>query len=121
MAITYTLQTHGDLLHVETSGTDENLAGVKSYGAAIIQAAVQGACRRVLCDETGSDRKSGTVDTFEAAQFIAAQAPRIAQIAIVCKTADFRDASFWETVAVNRGLRVKAFQTLDAANKWLEI
>lgn len=120
MSIEYQMQVQGDLLLVETSGADDNLDEVKNYGMAVIRAALEGKCRRILCDELNLEYRLGTVDTFESAQFIASQAPHVAKIAIVCSLQSSADAAFWETVAVNRGLSVCMFHDRAEAAKWLE-
>ncbi len=86
---------------------------------AIIRAAISSGCTRILCDETELEYALGTIDTFESAKFISEHAPRIAKVAIVCMAEKFCDASFWETLAVNRGLSVKVFQDLHKAEEWM--
>lgn len=120
MAIKYILKPEGNLLTVKTSGFDESLQEVEQYGLAIIEACNDGNFSRVLCDETDLEYRLGTFDTFQSAAFLADQAPRIGKAAIVCNEAFFRDAHFWETVAVNRGLSVRVFKNADDARHWLD-
>lgn len=42
------------------------------------------------------------------------------KVAVVCNEKFVADARFWENVAVNRGLRVRMFKSLDAAQTWLD-
>lgn len=62
----------------------------------------------------------GTFDTYESARLIVEAAPKIAQVAIVCKDDDFKDAQFWETVASNRGLHIRVFKDPTSAEEWLQ-
>lgn len=119
MAITYHIQVEGDLLRVTASGFDESLVEVLEYGQAVLAAAITHQCPRVLCDERALEYRLSTLDTYELADVIAGLAPKVARIAVVCDPEGVADADFFENVAVNRGLMVKAFKTLDAAQDWL--
>ena len=119
MAISYSMSVNVDLLTVKAEGVDDSLEEVREYGKAIVEACRANRCVRVLCDETDLEYRLGTMDTFESAAFIAEHAPHVARVAIVCGPDQFADASFWETVAVNRGLTVRAFEDVDAAEAWL--
>jgi hypothetical protein len=61
----------------------------------------------------------GIGDTYEAAKTISEQAPHVAKVAIVCNPEQYKDASFWETVVVNRGLQARACRTIEDAKFWL--
>ena len=119
MAIRFSVSVKGDLLTVKAAGVDDSLEDVQGYGKAIVEACHAAGCVRVLCDETDLEYRLGTMDTFESAAFIAEHAPHVARVAIVCGPDQFADASFWETVAVNRGLSVRAFEDVAAAEDWL--
>ncbi|MCC7492060.1 MAG: hypothetical protein IT204_06945 [Fimbriimonadaceae bacterium] len=119
MAIRHRVEVAGDLLLVTASGYDESLAEVQAYGLAVIEAALAHGCRRVLCDERQLEYRLGTVDTYQAAAFLAEQAPALGRAALVCAPECAPDAAFWETVAVNRGLQVRAFQSLTDAQAWI--
>lgn len=119
MSITYSFHTEGETLFVEASGRDESLEEVQAYGLAVIEQALQHQSLRILCDERQLVYQLTTMDTFAAAAFIATRAPHIARIALVCAPQFFADASFWENVAVNRGLSVCAFKDMDRARAWL--
>lgn len=121
MAITYSMSAQGSLLRVKASGTDENLQEVTAYGEAIIQSALAHNCTRILCDETELVYALGTFDTFRAAEHIAKVAPKVAKIALICHPDYLADAKFWENVAVNRGLRVRMFLSLDKAEQWMAL
>jgi len=119
MSIQYVFNDDFPLLRVKASGKDDDLEDVQNYGIAIIQSAVSSGCTLVLCDETDLEYTLGTFDTYQAATFLAEHAPKISKTAIVCKLQHMSDAAFWETVAVNRGLQVKVFKSLQEAEGWL--
>ncbi len=119
MAIDYSFTHEDNLLVVQASGFDESLAQVQNYGLAIIQACLEGGYTRVLCDETGLEYRLGTLDTFEAAEFIAGQAARVGKIAVVCNAQAIGDAAFWEDVVVNRDLTARVFNDVEVARRWL--
>lgn len=119
MAISYTTRIEGDLLNVEAVGHVETLAEIQGYSLAVIEAARNGSCTRVLCDERELAGTLRTLDAYEAAKFIADQAPSVGRAAVVCGEAALGDRKFWETVAVNRGVALRAFADIDTARAWL--
>jgi hypothetical protein len=119
MNIRYTFQSEGHTLTVQASGHDESLDEVQAYGQAVVDEAVRSRCARVLCDERALEYRLGTLDIYDAAAFVAERAPRLARVAIVCDARFGKDASFWQNVAVNRGLSVRMFQDLPSARQWL--
>lgn len=120
MSIHYTTKTEGDLLEVVASGCDDSLSEVNAYGGAIVAAAVQAHARRVLCNELDLTYKLNTIDLYDSAKFIAATAPHVARIAIVCRPDFAEDIQFWENTVVNQGLSMKGFHDLDKARAWLD-
>lgn len=120
MTIEYQIVPEGSLLRVTASGRDDNLEEVKNYGMAIIDAALTNHCTRVLCDESQLEYRLSTIENYESAEFIARKAPHVGKVAIVYNPTYLKDARFWETVAVNRGLTVCFFKTLEEAEAWLE-
>lgn len=119
MAIQYEFRRVNDILWVQATGFDENLEDVKKYGLAIIEEALAGNFRMVLCDERSLEYRLGIFDTFTAGAFIVEAAPRVAKVAIVCNARNISDASFWETVVINRGLEARVFKEIEAAQAWL--
>jgi hypothetical protein len=120
MSIQYSLKTEGDLLTVKTSGFDESLQEVEQYGMAIIEACLAGNHSQVLCDESELEYRLSTLDTYRSAEYLAAQVPRLARVALVCNEKFIKDAHFWETVAVNRGMMIRVFKNVESARHWLE-
>lgn len=119
MSINYTFSNDEPILRVVASGMDDNLEQVMGYGMAVMAAAIQSGCSRVLCNELELEYKLGTFDTFESARLISENAPSIARVAIVCNAKNIKDALFWETVASNRGLLVRVFRNIPEAEEWL--
>lgn len=120
VAIDFRTWAEGETLVVHASGFDESLAEVQAYAMAIIEAAVSGGLTRVVCDERDLEYRLKAVDTFKAAEFIAEYAPRVAKVALVCNPKGLGDATFWETVAVNRGVTVRVFRERSLADRWLD-
>ena len=120
MSINYSIEVEDDLLRVTASGVDDNLEQVQEYGMAVIGAAIEYRVSKILCNEKDLKYLLGTFDTYESARLIAEAAPKIAQVAIVCKDDDYKDAQFWETVASNRGLHIRVFKDLATAEEWLK-
>jgi len=86
MAIQYSTETEGSLLRVKSAGFDENLAEVRQYSMAILEAALANNSTRILCDETELEYKLGIIDTFELARAMSELAPKVFKIAIVFLT-----------------------------------
>jgi len=120
MSILFRMSVTGQRLLVTASGEDDSPAQVLEYGLAVIEAAIQHQVRQVLCDERNLTYRIGTVDTYLVAEKIAEAAPKVGRVALVCNAAGKTDAKFWENVAVNRGLIVRVFQSMDEAVGWLD-
>jgi hypothetical protein len=119
MAISYSFEVQDQLLRVKAKGKDDNLEQVEEYGMAVIAAALSSGCIRILCDESELEYTLGTIDNYESAKFISENSPHVVRVALVCKPEQYEDASFWETVAVNRGLVVRFFKSISEAEDWL--
>jgi len=88
-------------------------------GFAVTYAAEHG-CRRFLFDLRDAEIVGGTMETFSAATPEGDLARSLRSV----KTAFVRpklseDDRFFETVAVNRGFRLRAFETMERARTWL--
>ena len=119
MVITFNTRMEDGILVIESSGFDESLKEVLDYGMAVYQTAIMNKCNRILCDETKLEYRLNTLETFKSAEFISESVPSLARVALVCKPENINDASFWETVAVNRGLQVRVFTDSEKARKWV--
>jgi hypothetical protein len=119
MSIQYTTRVDGEILFVYASGFDESLDDVQGYGLGIISASEGSGVTRVFCDETALEYRLGTIDTFQAGEFISNNVPAVAKVAIVCNPGFISDASFFEDVVVNRGLTLRVFTDSEVAMHWL--
>ncbi len=123
MPIATTPDTVADGLFIQAVDRDDELASVKAYGMAVIAAAAAASAAgisRDLCDESECAYAPRILGTFDSAKSIAAAAPHVARVAIVCSAKQAGDAGFWETVALNHSLLVKMFIPCDEAKRWRE-
>jgi len=120
MSITYQSKVEDGILIITTTGRDDNVNQVIEYGRSITQLAVNSGVIRILCDERNLEYAIGTLDIFVAAKKIAEEVPKLAYIAIVCQPRFLKDGKFWETVAVNRGLRVHIGTDIRRAEDWIK-
>jgi len=121
MAITTEFEFREGILYVKASGQDESVDDVIGYGQAVIEQAVRHQASRILADETALVYRIGTFDLFASAKVLAENTPHITQSALVVNPDQVKDAQFFETVAVNRGLDVRMFTDIDQARKWLRV
>ncbi|GAP16722.1 hypothetical protein [Levilinea saccharolytica] len=119
MTIHYSFHMQSDYLLVKAWGADENLEEVKRYGEAVIQAAVQHNCPRILCDELELVYRLEVAETFFSAEHISKLVPSLHRVAIVTQASQLEVGKFWEDVAVNRGLYVRMYTSLEEAKNWL--
>jgi hypothetical protein len=120
VTIQYEIALEDELLLVVASGFDESLKEVQGYGMAVIGAAVEHQVTRILCDERRLEDRLGTMDTFQAASYIAENARCVGRTAVVCDSSSMRDTRFWEDVSRNRGLQAAMFTDLAEARAWLD-
>ncbi|MBP1627295.1 MAG: hypothetical protein H6Q00_1770 [Holophagaceae bacterium] len=123
MPITCRFRAEGDLLIVEASGRDDGLEDVHRYGMAILAKAASLRTTRILCDERALDYDLDISATFESARLLAGalaqHVPGCARAALVPSPRYLSEARFWSTVAVHRGLTIRAFAELEDARAWL--
>ena len=119
MAIYITTEVDGIFLRVKAEGEDESLSDVMGYAGAVAEAASAGGCTRILCDERALVYRLGIGSTYEAAKQTAEQIPKDWQVAIVPRAEFRQEADFWQTVASNRGMHVRVFQSVEEAETWL--
>jgi uncharacterized Fe-S cluster-containing protein len=87
----------------------------------VIDSFAEHGCRRILLDLTKAEIKSGVISTYNTANpspDVATELRKFSFAAVYPEITD--DDRFFETVAVNRGLRVRAFDNADSAIEWLE-
>jgi len=123
MSISFHIRAEGDLLWVTASGRDGGLEDVQRYGMAVLEQAMRLGTTRILCDERDLEYDLDITETFDSARLladaIADQIPDCAKAALVCSPKFLSEARFWSTVAVHRGLTIRAFVNLDEAMAWL--
>jgi len=109
----------GDLLVITASGTAESLQDLLDYSTFVLKEIQRGSCARILLDVAQVEYRLGTMDVFKAAEFTARSASNVKRVALVYDPARIRDAKFWETVVVNRGMDASVFKNHTAARRWL--
>lgn len=119
MAIQVEHRIDDGVLRVTATGFDESLQQVEDYGQTVIAVAAAHDCTRIICDETGLKYTLSTINTYELAKFLSVAMPKVARVAIICSPQQAKDADFWETVAVNRGLQVRVFKDEASAEAWI--
>ncbi len=119
MSITTTIKHESGYLHVATTGEDESLEAVIAYGEEIYQEAMRVGTTKVLANEQKLVYKLGTFNTYELAAYWSHKIRGSAKIAIVANPDNMQDLQFFEDVAVNRGVRVRAFRSEEEAKAWL--
>ena len=106
-------------LHAIVTGRNspENVAG---YLQAAMQECLSRGCRRLLIEENLSGRRLETWDVFEIASRGSGRfASQLDAVAYVDLNAHGELMKFAETVAVNRGLPLSVFATVEEAERWL--
>jgi len=108
-------------IHVVVTG-DNTERDVLAYMDEVRQLCVQHSCWHVLIEESLSGPGLGITSVFDlashGAQMAREQFRAIAYVD-VNPSHDHDNMKFAETVAVNRGLRVRVFETVAAAERWL--
>ena len=95
--------------------------GQKKHAQEILKMATKHDCRCLLNDLRNATFEFSTIEIYEL--------PRILEIegidhswrrAVLVKEEQIKEVHFFETVAVNRGYRVKIFAELNEAMEWLK-
>jgi hypothetical protein len=106
-------------LHVIVTGTN-SWENVQSYLAEIMRECMARRSYRELIEERLEGPRLGTMDVYQIAADGADRAKGLFEaIAYVDVNAQGGQMKFAETVAVNRGLPVTVFASVDDARKWL--
>jgi hypothetical protein len=121
VAYRFAVDRRPEYLHVSVTG-ENTVANVRRILRDVLCACAEHGCARVLLEEHLTGPSLGTVDVFEiVAEGSHAAVSALEQMAYV-DTNPEHDASqleFIETVAVNRGIRVRVFATVAEAEAWL--
>lgn len=120
MSIDTRIELKVNYIYLRCSGTFEQNAVLELYGHAI-QIAVQEGRKAVLIDARDlAGEPPTTMERYEQGVLLAEHNSRGILIVVVGKEPIIDPNRFGETVAVNRGVRGKAFTDLDEAIAWLE-
>ncbi|MFZ5996822.1 MAG: hypothetical protein ACOYW7_04970 [Nitrospirota bacterium] len=76
-------------------------------------------CTRVLVDTTKVTAKLSIVEEYELTKELRYELPSSVSIALIVPQEGVTDGGFIENVAVNRGVRLRAFTEKDEALAWL--
>ena len=107
-------------LHFVVTGVNGRGA-VESYLREIAQVCLERNCRRMLIEERLEGPRLGTIDVFAIASGGASrEAARFEAIAFVDVNAEGSLMKFAEDVAANRAVPVKVFDSVAAAERWLD-
>jgi hypothetical protein len=119
MSYKLTLKQEPSYLHVIVTGLN-SWENVSSYLREILRECMARRVYRVLIEERLEGPRLGTMDVSQIASEGADRAKgQFEAIAYVDVSARGGQMSFAETVAVNRGLPVKVFASVNDARKWL--
>ena len=113
------LISHNTYLHAIITGRNSRET-VKAYLEEVRLACLAGGFTRVLIEERLEGPRLDTLDTFGIAEEGAGQAHGLFRaIAYVDTNAEGNLMHFAETVAINRGLPVRVFASVEEAENWL--
>lgn len=119
MSYKLTIREESSYVHVIVTGLN-SWENVQSYLMEIMRECMARRIYRVLIEERLEGPRLGTMDVYQIAADGADRAKGLFEaIAYVDVNASGRMMQFAETVAINRGLPVTVFATVDAARKWL--
>lgn len=119
MAIQFTCVARDGVLWVTASGKDDGMADVQEFNVAVYQQMKANNCKRVCSDERLLQYDISLIDTFKIAEQAARHAGDIERLAITCQEKFWKEVSFFEDVAVNRGLTVRFFVDHNEAARWI--
>jgi hypothetical protein len=128
MSLTTSMRIESGCLHVVVKGRFALPAAQRSF-VDLLDAAVQNGVSLVLLDGRSLGGEPSTIDRFYYAKFAALSVALAKQrhgafrpkFAYVLKIPVLDPARFGQTVAVNRGMNTKSFETIEAARSWLGI
>jgi hypothetical protein len=119
MSIKYWIRDESAFLRVTAAGICDDLDRLKEHVLAVNSAALSAGLTEVLVDERKMSYHLTTIDSFESGKFVARMSRFGITAAVVYNPDAESDSRFWETVAVNRGAMLRAFDDIDDAENWL--
>jgi hypothetical protein len=120
MAITCRFEYDGEILIVIASGQDESVENTLNYSKIVLDKIHELQCKKVLSDERKLKYSLSVFDTYQLAEKASDMVRGLGKVAIVCSKNDIGDGKFFETVAVNRGMRVLVTSEYQEALDWLK-
>ena len=119
MTYNLTFQKRHNFLHAKVTG-ENSIENVKRYLEEVLQKCKETSSSLVLIEEQLAGPRLDTIKVFEiAAEGSAQSRGHFKAIAYVDINAEGDLMHFAETVAVNRALRLKVFQSVAEAENWL--
>ena len=126
MSMTLQMFVETDVLHVTATG-EFSLPDAKRTFIEVMDAVAQHQVNKVFLDGRGIEGNPEFIERFYFSEFAAGTVNdyatrglcRFPTFAYVLKEPVLDPARFGETVAVNRGMRVKAFDNIPEARAWL--
>lgn len=116
---TLNFEQRDDYLYAFVSGPRDNLVVSKKFWEQVHAKAVELKSKAVMIEEDFPNQVA-TIEMFELAQVATELFKGFGRVAHVDKQASDMDLNkFGETVGVNRGFNVRAFNKLQDAEKWL--
>lgn len=128
MSLIQKISAQPDSLYVKITG-NFSLEEAQDHFIEMLQAIAQHKVKKVLVDGREVSGEPETMERFFYGEFAAESVAKFAkhgvslatQFAYVLQEPVLDPDRFGETVAVNRGVRIKAFDELDDARQWLQI
>lgn len=115
------IKSDGKLLKVRAFGKGDKVEEILDYAKAVILEALKNQSTKILCDERELSHDLDVLDTVFLAEKIKEAAPGVARVAILYDEKDLESGDFYETAAINRGLRMFITSDSEKAKKWLEL
>jgi hypothetical protein len=104
---------------VRIEGRDGDVDDIAECLLRVLEASEECKCRGIVVDERNREYRLDTVGLLKLAERCSRHRARFRRFAFVCDARSLYDASFWETAAVNRGLNVRVFTSVDDALSWM--
>jgi hypothetical protein len=127
MGLKLTAEVLGPLLYVTVEGASEVGAAKEAY-AAMLEQSVEADVPAILFDCRGVRTAPAELDRYFIATNIAEMNAALVRrggtpprIAVVATPPVFDPGLFLETVAVNRGVELRAFTSIEPAMEWLRV
>lgn len=119
MSLQYTINHDGQTLRSEATGQHASFEEMQEYSKAIAMSAIQHQSRFVLCDEIALFHNVGIAETYRMAEQLTVFAKFEIRVVLICNEHTYERAKFYETAAVNRGMKMKVFLQKEDAEQWL--